>query len=199
MRALRLAVLLAGFAGAASGVTAQPADTVRTASARPDSADVRTPRGAVTRALLLPGLGQVYNRQPIKAPVAAALVAGSVVYAVARQRQYVRYRRATVYAGCQPSLGGNPDTIPDGATVCSGLAPDYQDEWEALGSQTFPALRPVRERVRGQRDVSVLVVAVAYAFQALDAYVAAELADFDVSEDVAVRVRPEAVSVRVRL
>jgi len=47
------------------------------------------------------------------------------------------------------------------------------------------------------------VVAVAYALQALDAYVAAELLGFDVSEDLSLGVGPAAgggaLSLRVRL
>lgn len=195
---MRALVLLAGLLVVGSA-DAQPLDSLSTPTL-PASVDVRTPRGAVTRALLVPGLGQVYNRQPVKAPIAAALVVGGVAYAVNRQRRYIRYRRATVFAGCaQESI---PDDREVFAQVCADEAPGYEDEWQALGSPVYSAIQPIRDRVRGQRDVSVLVVAVAYAFQALDAYVAAELADFDVSPDVVVRVAgPEspAVSLSIRL
>ena len=192
-----------------SPVAAQPLDSLATpapiaaTAAPPDtSASVRTPRGAITRALLVPGLGQVYNREPVKAPFAAALVVGAVVFAADRQRQYLQYRRATVYAGCLQ----DPDSDEDRVALCTEVAPDYVDEWQALGEQPFSALGGpggLRDRVRGQRDVGFLVVGVAYALQALDAYVAAELADFDVSEDLAVIVRPgpgpPTVALRLRL
>ena len=167
MRALALSVLLCLSAGA------QPVAT--------DSTSSRSPRTAVTRSLLVPGLGQLYNREPVKAPIAAALVVGAVIYAVDRQGEYVRFRRATLFAGCRAE---DPSGVP-GRPACDE-APDYADEWEALESAPFTSLRPVRDRARGQRDVSYLLVGVAYALQALDAYVAAELSDFDVSEDLAV-------------
>ena len=214
MRALVLAALAVAASGAGPAV-AQPADTLAAAVpdgvaapvARPagppavlaDSVRQRTPRGAVTRALLAPGLGQVYNRQPVKAPIAAALVVGGVVYAVDRQRRYRRIQRATIYAGCIQ------DVIPDDreffAEVCAQDAPGYEDEWIALGSPAYATVRPARDRARGQRDISVLVAVVAYAFQAFDAYVFAELAGFDVSEDVAVRLdpHPEAPALRLRV
>ncbi len=190
LAALALGVL------ASAGALAQPLDSLATAGpVVSDSASTRTARGAVTRSLLVPGLGQVYNRQPLKAPIAAALVLGSVVFAADRQRQYVRFRRATVFAGC------TQDVVPDDrdvfAEVCAQDAPGYEDEWMALGSPAFGAVRPIRDRARGQRDIGVLVVAVAYAFQALDAYVAAELADFDVSEDVTVGLERESAGLRV--
>lgn len=192
-----LAALLAVWGGVP--VQAQPLDSLATPIALPDSADVRTPRGAVTRSLLLPGLGQVYNREAYKAPIAAGLVVGSIVFAVARQRSYTVRQRAAIYAGCQPELGGDPDSSPERVELCTEEAPDYLDEWQALGMESSTAAGSRRDRARGQRDVGVLVVAVAYAFQALDAYVAAELADFDVSEDVVVRVAPGLASPELRL
>ena len=196
MRALALVLL------AALGAQAQPLDSLATrpvvpavapdtANIAPDTSDVRTSRGAVTRALLAPGLGQVYNRQPLKAPVATALVVGTAVFAVQRQVSYRRIQQATLYAGCRPGGGGDPDSTPDRVEACADVDA-FVDEWVEEGSMTFDALRPNRDRRRGQRDVGVLVVALAYAFQAFDAYVAAELADFDVSEDVALRLDTKA-------
>ncbi len=219
MRALALALLAALAAQAqpdsllAPPIVVAPPTAAVAAPPAADSVEARTSRGAVTRALLAPGLGQVYNRQPLKAPIATALVVGSVAYAINRQRQYLRFRRATVFAGCRADPGftvdeGGVETVTDLERVklCTETAPDYEDEWLALGSPAFSAIGGVggpRDRARGQRDVGVLIVAVAYAFQALDAYVAAELADFDVSEDVALGLdadpRAPGLSLTVRL
>ena len=190
----RLAVLLALVAASAA---AQPVDTMATSS---PTIGEKTPRGAVTRALIVPGLGQVYNGQYVKAPIAVAGVAGAVAYAVFRQRRYELYRRAAVYAGCL-AVPGDPVERPDRVELCTNVAPDYADEYEQLGGPAFATISSVRDTARGQRDVGVLVVGVAYAFQVLDAYVAAELASFDVSEDVALEVQPgtRALSLRVRL
>ena len=202
--ASRLAGLVVSALAAAVGAQGASAQPVDTLAARPTApvvelspartAPSRTSRGAVTRALLLPGLGQVYNRQPVKAPIAAALAVGGVAFAVDRQRRYRRLQRATIYAGCDPALpGSNTYQTPERARLCARALDEYQDEWAAVGSPTFAAVGNSggpRDRARGQRDVGVLVAVVAYAFQAFDAYVFAELADFDVSEDVAVRVEP---------
>lgn len=159
-----------------------------------------SPRGAVTRALLVPGWGQVYNGQWLKAPLAVAGVAGAVGYLVFNQRRYVLYRRATVFAGCQDVPPEPDDSLFE---LCTEVAPAYEDEWETLGERSFGTLAPIRDRARGQRDIAVVVVGVAYAFQALDAYIAAQLADFDVSEDVVIGLDPSPdgglLAVRVRL
>lgn len=167
----------------------------------------RTPRGAVTRALILPGLGQIYNREPLKAPVATALVAGAVTYFVNRQQRYIQFRRAAAYASCLPPEF-DPETRPDRIELCAEALASYQDEYdranEAAGTvRTFASLRSSRQTARSQRDIGGVFVLGAYALQALDAYVSAELADFDVSEDLGVRMVPTPegpmLGLRVRL
>ena len=186
LRAVALALWLVGTASAQSVETPAP-DTVATGtpavavpadSVATDS--LPTPGEALRRSLLVPGWGQRSNRQTAKVPVVAAAVVGAVAYAVVRQRQYTRYRRAAFYAGCV----AEPDR-----EVCADAA-SAEDEWLGLGSPPFAAVSPVRDRIRGQRDVAVLLVGVVYALQALDAYVAAHLADFDVTEDLSLRVAP---------
>lgn len=191
-RALVALALLVGTA--ASAQTPDSLAAPATVGTVADSASARpTPRQAVRRSLLVPGWGQLTNGQTAKAPIAAGAVAGAVVYAVVRQVQYTRYRHAALYAGCVSS----PDR-----DVCADVS-GAEDEWRALGSPTFAQVSPVRDQRRGQRDVAVLLVGVAYALQALDAYVAAELADFDVSEDLSLHVAPgpggPTVAARLRL
>lgn len=205
MRRLALAAALL-----AAPALAQPVDSLATptpvAPALEIESDPRTPRGAVLRSLAVPGWGQLYNGQPLKAPVAAAGVVAAALYLVDRQRQYVLYRRATVVAGCLQDPGGADD--PDRLALCQEAEAEYQDEYDQLNAGrttplTFSTLRSVRAQARSQRDIGVVVVLAAYALQALDAYVIAELADFDVSEDLSVRlgtpVGGHALSVRVRL
>ena len=194
--ARRLGVLLA-LAFVAGGVEAQVQAPPAPPPAAVDSSALPSPSGAVLRAVAVPGWGQVYAGQPLKAPFATAAVVGAVAYAVSRQRQYLRFRRAALYAGCVDE----PERI-DFEDVCTPEALDAtRDEWEALGEPTFARVSPVRNQARGQRDVGVLIVGVAYAVQALDAYVAAQLADFDVSEDLSLRLAPErgGLALRVRL
>ena len=185
---MRAAVLALALSTAAA---AQPLDSLAAAPPASERASERTSRGAVTRALLLPGLGQVYNRQPLKAPVAVGAVAGAVAFAVFRQRRYVIYRRAALYGGCLVDDGvpDTPDDLQDNGRIrlCSEVAPGYEDEFVRVGQTDVRTLQSTRDRFRGERDIGVLVVALVYGAQALDAYVAAELDSFDVSEDLSLR------------
>lgn len=194
-RAAGLVALLLAF----SVASAQPADSLATAD-RPVAAPAvlaatapRAPQSsaqALRRSLLVPGWGQVGNGQPVRAAVVVAVVAGATGHLVYRQLDYGRYRRAALFAGCRE--------VPD-RDVCADVA-FAEASWQALGQPTFAAVRPVRDAARGQRDVAGLLVAVAWAAQALDAYVNAELAGFDVGEDLSVRATasPGGLAVRVR-
>lgn len=195
MRWLWATLLLGVSLSAAPASSAQVADSLAR-PAPPVALDTlaRTSRGAVTRALLLPGLGQVYNREPLKAPIATGLVVGAVVYFVDRQRQYILYRRAAAYAGCVETPG-DPETSPDRVELCAAVLEADQDEYDRLNADTatdltFATLSGVRQTARSQRDIGGVIVLGAYALQALDAYVSAELADFDVSEDLSLRLLP---------
>lgn len=194
--ALSLLAALVSPSASAQGVTDSLAVRIDSAFVilpAADSADVRTPRGAVTRALALPGWGQVYNGQTTKAPFVVAGLGVAIGYAVYQQRSYVRYRRAALYAGCLEVSEREP---------CVNLEVPMAT-WGELGEPSGSAVRSARDRVRGRRDIAFLGVGVVYALQALDAYIAAELADFDVSDDLSLHVVPMGdgvmLAARVRL
>lgn len=190
----RIAVLaaLVAFAGLARSAAAQVPDSLAVrvpagvAVARPDTAGAAT--RALRRSLVLPGWGQATNGQRAKVPFVAAALAGAVGVLVYQQRRTVRYRRAALYAGCLPTPTRD---------VCADVE-SAQDEWIATGSLPFAQVALLREQARGRRDLAGLAVGVVYALQALDAYVAAQLLGFDVSEDVALNAAPGGVALRVR-
>ena len=214
--ALRVAVALVIGLGGALSTTAQTPDSTAAPGAeveagpagppRPDPSPLpagrfplalpQQPATALRRSLLVPGWGQLRNRRPARAAVATGAVAGAATYLVVRQLDYARYRRAALFAGCVEE----PDR-----DVCADVA-FAEASWQALGQPTFAAVRPVRDAARGQRDVAGLILVAVYAVQALDAYVGAELADFDVGEDlgapspsgVSVRATPGGVAARIR-
>ena len=194
----RVAVLVVVAAVRAAAAQPAPADTLARAAvlapAVPVPASVAAPdtAGAASRALrrslLVPGWGQVTNGQPVKAPVIAAALAGAAGVLVYQQRRTTRYRRSALFAGCRE--------VP-GRDVCADVA-SAQDEWEATGTPSFTQASTTRDQARGRRDLAGLAVAVVYALQALDAYVAAQLLGFDVGETASVSAAPGGLALRVR-
>ena len=202
--AVGVAGLMVAFAGAPSAQVEPDTMQVRGLDTDPpyvESVDIaadssRTPRGALRRSLLVPGWGQVYVGQPVKAPVAVAAVGGSVAYFVIAQRRTTRLRRAALYAGCLD--------VPD-RDVCDtdldALLPAYlASDGETVGAA---GLRSRRDDARGSRDIAFVVAGAVYTLQVLDAYISAHLLDFDVSDDLSLRAEPGPggthLTLRVRL
>lgn len=189
-RALRWAAIVVLVALASPRVAAQAPDSlaVRTpvGVARPDTAGAAT--RALRRSLIVPGWGQATNGQRAKVPVVAAALAGAAGVLVYQQRRTLLYRRAALYAGCL--------AVP-GRDVCADVS-SAEDEWIVTGSLPAAQVVALREQARGRRDLAGLAVGIVYALQALDAYVAAQLLGFDVSEDVALSAAPSGVALRVR-
>lgn len=142
-----------------------------------------SPRGALLRSLAVPGWGQLYNGDYLKVPIVVGGLGGLTYLVVEHAGRTVLYRRAAIYADCQDA----PTSVPPG--TCDDFE-RYADEWVEAGSRSGAANRALRDNARRNRDLLILLTGVAYALQALDAYVSAQLADFDVSEDLTVRVVP---------
>lgn len=170
---------------------AAPADSALQAPSVTPADTLPSPSGALRRSLLLPGWGQVYNGQAVKAPLAAGLVAAGVVTAIVIEANYGQYQRAVRYVEFAP---GDPATPIPCETVavpaaCNPYAADF-DAWDATGRRTASTLKTIRGSFRRARDIAILVTGAVYALQALEAYVAAQLLPFDVSEDLSVIALP---------
>ena len=87
-------------------------------------------------------------------------------------------RFKTAYA-LRADFDQNPDKYPDGVS---------KDEFRGRYSATF--LKNLRDSYRRNRDLSILITAGVYVFQAIDAHVDAHLKDFDISDNLTVDVDP---------
>ena len=140
--------------------------------AQSDSA--RTPRvwgqpekSAIASALI-PGAGQILNKQIWKAPIALGIMAGSGYYLYLNQQSFNRLSRAI-----DLRLDNDPLTL---------------DEFD--GQFSTNQLFSLQNDYRRRRDYAVLGVGAGYLFQVLDAYAAGHLVDFDVSPNLSARFRP---------
>jgi hypothetical protein len=193
---LRAATLLAAVL--ASGVVASAQPLERVSPPATDTTGLPSPSGALFRSLAVPGWGQVYNRQAWKVPIVVGGLGTLVGVTVFSHGRADLFRRAALFADC---TADPPAVSPD---LCTGLDPEAFARADGLtaGPLSAGSARTLRDGYRRQRDLFVLFSVLAYGLQALDAYVAAQLADFDVGEDLSVGVTatPEgpALALRVR-
>lgn len=125
----------------------------------------KDPNKALWLSLLLPGSGQVYNEKVWKLPILYAGVITSIYFLEFNNRRYQRFLVALdiVREGTEPNPF--PNLNQDGI------------------------IRNVNYW-RRNRDAIYLVFGAIYAFGAVDAFVDAHLAGFDISDDISFKIEP---------
>ena len=126
------------------------------------------PRSTVY-SLLFPGLGQIYNGEYWKLPIYWGGLATSYYFYSTNRRNYERYRR--IY-----KLATSEDETVEKPPYSAETARYYRDAYRRL------------------RDYSILAIAGVYLLQVIDANVFAFMQDFEVSDDISMRVTPTVIT-----
>lgn len=146
-------------------------------SAQPDTTgedeQYPDPKSVMFKSLILPGWGQVTNKQLWKVPIVYGLFAGIGYYTSELTKKYHDYRAAYY----NMSRGEETD-------YKFGETPDYIPE-----STGLEELRNLRNDTRNRRDTMYVVMVLAYGLNAVDAYVYAHMRSFDVSDDLSANTR----------
>lgn len=151
---------------------------VSTSTFKPDA------QKAVWLATIVPGLGQIYNRQYWKVPIIYAGTLGLVYGITWNDRMYVDYRKGYV-----DLMDGNPNTnyfdylLPEGV-VLDDSNRDYYTRTIKTRLDTY----------RRNRDLCIIATAVLYLLSIIDAYVDAQLFDYDISPDLSLQVAPTVIA-----
>ncbi len=129
---------------------------------------------------IFPGLGQIYNRKYWKLPI---LYGGFVgfTYAISWNNGYYR-----------DYLGAYQDIMDDdpGTYRWRDMLP-YGLDWESVDQEWFKGvLQQRKDYYRYYRDLSIIGTVALYLVAIVDAYVDAQLFDFDISPDLSMRVAP---------
>ncbi|MDL2302960.1 DUF5683 domain-containing protein [Dysgonomonas sp. OttesenSCG-928-D17] len=142
---------------------------------KPDS------KKAVIYSAIFPGLGQIYNRKYWKLPIIYGGVLG-LTYAITwNGRVYGDYKQA--YSDLVLGTGTSyTNYLPVGKTADD----NYWGGRDGFAS----VLKRKKDSYRRNRDLAIIVAVGVYALCMLDAYVDAELHDFDMSPDLSLRVVP---------
>lgn len=138
------------------------------------------PSTAAWRAVIFPGLGQIYNRKYWKLPL---FYGGfmALTYAISWNNKY--YKDYSI--AYRDIMDDNPATrsyinfLPPGKNESN-----YDAAWL---KSTF---KRKNDYFRRSRDLSVIGMVGIYLLSVLDAYVDAQLYDFDISPDLSLRVEP---------
>jgi hypothetical protein len=138
------------------------------------------PRQATLKSLMIPGWGQLYNRQYWKLP----LVAGAFVsLGMIANWNDVRYSK---YRGYYYQVSVHPDdpTYKPPTTV----AVPYEDG--TIRDLDVNQLKRLTDGYRRNRDYTYIGMVLAWTLNVVDANVSAHLKTFDVSDDISLKVKP---------
>lgn len=137
-----------------------------------ENSKIHSPRKATILSAVLPGLGQAYNKKYWKIPVIYAGIGVSSYLAYDNHTEFVRYKNAYII---RHNDGVDEFSQPDGTQI-------YNDQ----------ALINSMDKFRKQRDLCLIGTLLFYTLQIVDANVDANLFDFDISDDLSMKISPYA-------
>lgn len=142
---------------------------------------VPNPTKATWLALVIPGGGQIYNRKYWKLPIFYGGFAGCAYALTWNSKMYKDY--STAY---KDAMNGNmqsssiTDLLPPGYTISE--------------TQLKELLRKRKDTYRRYRDLSIFAFIGVYLLSVIDAYVDAELSNFDITPDLSMKVEPAVIN-----
>lgn len=141
---------------------------------RPDT------KRAMWLAIVLPGAGQIYNRKYWKLPIIYGGFVGCAYAITWNNQMYHDYSQAYLdIMDDDPNTQSYNQFLHLGATIDASNIDRYKE-----------IFRKRKDRFRRWRDLGTFVMIGIYAFSVIDAYVDASLSEFDISDDLTLRVEP---------
>lgn len=195
MRKWWIIVLLfwVGSASAQSGQVYYTPDTTSTSDADYkyyiDMTKLPDARKAVWLGVIIPGAGQFYNRSYWKLPIVYGAFMGCG-YAISQmQNRYSGYK--TAYLDLYKDVQAGTVTEDADKTYIAVLPDGYTLARVGGESTWMNTLKNQQNIYRRYRDYSILATVIVYALSLIDAYVDAQLFDYDISPDLTLNIEPQ--------
>ena len=144
---------------------------------------IPNPTKATWLALVIPGGGQIYNRKYWKLPIIYGGFAGCAYALTWNGKMYKDYMQAY-----KDASKGNWDA----SSITDLLPPGYIDR--VSQTQIVETLRKRKDTYRRYRDLSIFAFIGVYLISVIDAYVDAELSNFDITPDLSMRIEPAVIN-----
>jgi hypothetical protein len=144
------------------------------------------PQRALWLALVLPGAGQIYNRKYWKLPIFYGGFMGCIYALSWNNMMYKDYSQAYLdLMDTDESTNSYNKFLHLGVKITKDNEERYKEIFKGR-----------KDKYRRWRDMSIFVMIGVYALSVIDAYVDAELSEFDISKDLSLEVHPTVISNR---
>lgn len=141
---------------------------------------IPNPTKATWLAVVFPGGGQIYNRKYWKLPIIYGGFAGCAYALSWNGKMYKDYSQAYLdIMDSNPNTKSYEDLLPPNST--------YNEE------QLKTTLKRRKDMFRRYRDLSIFAFIGVYLISIIDAYVDAELSNFDITPDLSMKVEPAVI------
>lgn len=159
-------------------------DSIKIAKKRDWATWRPNPKRAMWLALVLPGAGQIYNRKYWKLPIVYGGFVGCAYALRWNNQMYRDYSQAYM-----DLMDNDPNTQSYNQFLHLGVKIDETniDRYKTL-------FKNRKDRFRRWRDLSVFCMIGVYALSIVDAYVDASLSEFDISNNLSLRVEPTIIN-----
>ena len=141
------------------------------------------PNRALWLALVIPGGGQIYNRKYWKLPIIYGGFMGCIYAMNWNNMMYKDYSQAYLdIMDSDPTTQSYNKFLHLGATITAANEERYKTLFKSR-----------KDKYRRWRDMSMFCLIGVYALSVIDAYVDAELSEFDISKDLSLKVAPTVI------
>lgn len=155
------------------------ADSLQREIPQPKKRFIPNSNRATWLAMVFPGAGQIYNRKYWKLPIVYGGFVGCAYALNWNNKMYKDYSQAYLdIMDDDPNTKSYEDFLPLNSSI-SGQEERFKE-----------IFRKRKDIYRRQRDLSIFAFIGVYLLSVIDAYVDAELSDFDISKDIGLKVEP---------
>lgn len=161
---------------------AQQSDSLQTSVPEKKERWIPNSNKTVWLGLIIPGAGQIYNRKYWKLPIIYGGFVGCAYALTWNGKMYKDYSQAY-----QDIMSNNPNNDSYMDFVGAGMTKEDIQNDLARYQELF---RKRKDVYRRQRDLSIFAFIGVYLLSVIDAYVDAELSDFDISKDLGMKLEP---------
>ena len=159
------------------------ADSIQLNSPIPKERFIPNANKAIWLALVFPGGGQIYNRKYWNLPIVYGGFVGCTYALNWNNKMYKDYSQAYLdIMDDDPNTNSYEDFLPLNSNI-AGQETRYKELFKKR-----------KDLFRRQRDLSIFCFIGVYLLSVIDAYVDAELSDFDISKDLGLKIEPAIIN-----
>ena len=150
---------------------------------------IRSPKKASIYAALFPGLGQIYNRKYWKLPIVYGGYAGLIYVLGWNNNQYKDFFQGYRIIAAHTSTADmklEERNFLDNLIKNPSISLDNPSTFKYISTQ----LKSGKDYYRRNRDLTIIGIAALHVLSIIDASVDANLFDFDISDDLSMRIEP---------